>query len=108
VQLDLHTQIILSVLSVYQSANKGKCNNDTGWKFKITTFSLFIQMSVLCVGKLGGQSQFEDFDVDGGDEINWLLNSYDRKSWTRLIGLRTVTSSLLRCGLCPTFCDAWA
>jgi hypothetical protein len=35
VQLDLYTQIILSVLSVYQSANKGICNNDTGWKLKI-------------------------------------------------------------------------
>jgi hypothetical protein len=35
VQLDLYTHIILSVLSVYQSANKGICNNDTRWKFKI-------------------------------------------------------------------------
>jgi hypothetical protein len=34
VQLDLHTQIILSVLSVYQSANKGICNNATRWKLK--------------------------------------------------------------------------
>jgi hypothetical protein len=35
VQLDLYTQIILYVLSVYQSANKIICYNDTGWKFKI-------------------------------------------------------------------------
>jgi hypothetical protein len=34
-QLDLYTQIILSVLCVYQSANKSICNNDTWWKFKI-------------------------------------------------------------------------
>jgi hypothetical protein len=34
-QLDLYTQIIFSVLSVYHSANKSICNNDTGWKFKI-------------------------------------------------------------------------
>jgi hypothetical protein len=33
-QLDLYTQIILSVLSVYQSANKSICNNDTRWKLK--------------------------------------------------------------------------
>jgi hypothetical protein len=33
VQLDLYTQIILSVLSVYQSANKSKCHtNYTGWQ----------------------------------------------------------------------------
>jgi hypothetical protein len=37
VQLDLYTQIILSVLSVYQSANKSICNNDTEWKIKIKT-----------------------------------------------------------------------
>jgi hypothetical protein len=41
VQLDLYTQIVLSVLSVYQSANKSICNNDTGWKFKINERSIF-------------------------------------------------------------------
>jgi hypothetical protein len=41
VQLDLYTQIILSVLSVYQSENKGICNNDTGWKFNINLNGLF-------------------------------------------------------------------
>jgi hypothetical protein len=35
VQLDLYTQIILSLFSVYQSANKSICNNDTWWKLKI-------------------------------------------------------------------------
>jgi hypothetical protein len=33
-QLDLYTQIMLSVLSVYQSANKSICNDDTRWKLK--------------------------------------------------------------------------
>jgi hypothetical protein len=36
VQLDLYTQIRLSVLSVYQSENKSICNNDTRWKLKIS------------------------------------------------------------------------
>jgi hypothetical protein len=43
-------------------------------------------MSIICVGKPGGQNQFEELDVDGRAEINWLLNNYSRKAWTRLIG----------------------
>jgi hypothetical protein len=40
VQLDLYTHIILSVLSVYQSANRSIYNNDTPWKLKIKTVSV--------------------------------------------------------------------
>jgi hypothetical protein len=30
---------------------------------------------MLCIGKPGGQKQFEDLDVDGRAVINWLLNN---------------------------------
>jgi hypothetical protein len=43
VQLDLYTQIILSVIRVYQSANKSVCYNDTGWKFKINGCICYIE-----------------------------------------------------------------
>jgi hypothetical protein len=47
VQLDLYTQIILSVLSVYQSENKGIRNNDTGWKFKINVVGSTMEVIIL-------------------------------------------------------------
>jgi hypothetical protein len=51
VQLDLYTQIILSVLSVYQSTNKSICNNDTRWKLKINELSFFENYKKVLVEK---------------------------------------------------------
>jgi hypothetical protein len=48
VQLDLYTEIIFSVLSVYQSANKGICNSDTRWKIKINAVRELPRLSVFC------------------------------------------------------------